>query len=101
MNAYSIVKPVITEKSLGLANTKNIYTFAVSRLATKHQIKEAVEKLFPVKVLSIRTIMNQKDLHKTGKRRLEVAGGKVKKALVTLAKGNSINLFDISESTKA
>ncbi len=101
MNAYSIVKPVITEKSLGLANAKNTYTFAVSKDSTKNQIKEAVEKLFPVKVLAVRTVMNQAVAHKTGKRRLQVAGAKVKKALVTLKKGDSINLFDISESTKA
>ena len=100
MNAYTIVKPVITEKSLSLANQKNTYTFQVSRSATKYQIKEAIEQLFPVEVVSVRTVTNQPVVKRTGKRRMQVTGGKVKKALVTLKAGNEINLFDISESIR-
>ncbi|MCB9801242.1 MAG: 50S ribosomal protein L23 [Pseudomonadales bacterium] len=100
MNAYTIVKPVITEKSLTLANEKNIYTFEVSRGANKHQIKEAVEQLFPVAVVNVRTVTNQPSIKRTGKRRMQVTGGKVKKALVTLKSGDEINLFDISESIR-
>lgn len=100
MNAYTIVKPVITEKALTLANEKNTYTFQVSRSANKHQIKEAVEALFPVQVVTVRTVTNQPAVKRTGKRRMQVTGGKVKKALVTLKKGDEINLFDISESIK-
>ncbi len=99
MNAYTIVKPIITEKSLSLANKKNTYTFQVSRSANKHQISEAIEELFPVKVVRVRTVTNQPEVKKTGKRRLLTSAGKVKKALVTLKPGDEINLFDISEST--
>lgn len=101
MNAYTIVKPVITEKALLLANEKNTYTFVVSKSANKNQIKEAVEALFPVAVVRVRTVLSQPDVRRTGKRRLQTTGGKVKKALVTLKSGDVINLFDISENTKA
>lgn len=100
MNAYTIVKPVITEKALTLANEKNTYTFQVSRSANKHQIKEAVEELFPVSVVSVRTVTNQPVVKRTGKRRMQATSGKVKKALVTLKAGDEINLFDISESIR-
>ena len=100
MNAYTIVKPVITEKALSLANQKNIYTFVVRRAANKHQIKEAVEQLFSVQVIGIRTVTNQPYVKRTGKRRMKVTGGKVKKALITLKSGDEINLFDISESIR-
>lgn len=100
MNAYTIVKPIITEKALTLANQKNTYTFQVSRSATKHQIKEAIEQLFPVQVVSIRTVSNQPEVKRTGKRRMQTTSGKVKKALVTLKAGDEINLFDISESIR-
>lgn len=98
MNPYIVIKPVITEKSLRLANTDNTYTFVVRTTASKDQIKEAVEGLYPVNVKGIRTVVNQKGTKRTGKKRLSVTTGKVKKALVTLKEGQSIDLFDISEA---
>ncbi|MBU0974552.1 50S ribosomal protein L23 [Patescibacteria group bacterium] len=97
MNPYIVVKPVITEKSLRLANTDNTYVFEVQMTSNKNQIKEAIEKLFEVKVERIRTIVNQRELKRTGKKRMMVKFGKTKKALVTLKSGQSIDLFDISE----
>jgi len=97
MNPYIVIKPVITEKSLRLANSDNTYTFVVQRTANKDQVKQAVEKLFTVEVKDIRTIVNQKGKKRTGKKRVSVTTGKVKKALVTLKEGHSIDLFDISE----
>lgn len=97
MNPYIVIKPVITEKSLRLANTTNTYTFVVQTTANKDQIKETVEKLFVVAVDSIRTIVNQKEIKRTGKRRKSVTTGKTKKALVTLKEGHAIDLFDTSE----
>jgi large subunit ribosomal protein L23 len=97
MNPYIVIKPVITEKSLRLANLDNTYTFVVQRTANKDQISEAVSKLFTVEVKGIRTITNQKGTKKTGKKRQSVTTGKVKKALVTLKDGHSIDLFDTSE----
>ena len=97
MNPYIVIKPVITEKSLRLANVDNTYTFVVQTTANKDQIKESIQKLFKVDVSSIRTVVNQKGKKRTGKRRLSVVTGKVKKALVTLKSGQTIDLFDISE----
>lgn len=97
MNPYIVIKPVITEKSLRLANVDNTYTFVVQTTANKNQIKESIEKLFSVAVASIRTVVNQKEKQRTGKRRLTVTTGKTKKALVTLKEGHSIDLFDTSE----
>jgi len=97
MNPYIVIKPVITEKSLRLANVDNTYTFVVQRTANKNQIIESIEQLFSVNVNSIRTIVNQKENKRTGKKRMAVTTGKTKKALVTLKMGQSIDLFDISE----
>ncbi len=99
MNPYIIKKPVVTEKSLALANGENIYTFEVAVDATKHQVKEAVEGLFSVNVTRIRTIINKPVPKRTGRRRQPTAQGKIKRALVTLKKGDSIALFEVSEAT--
>jgi large subunit ribosomal protein L23 len=101
MNAHILKRPVITEKTLFLANTTNAYTFEVDPTATKTQIAETVEKLFDVKVTGISTVMRGRSLQRTGKRRLRTLVPRKKKAIVTLAKGQSIALFDISEGAAA
>ncbi len=97
MNAYIVKKPVITEKTLKLASTSNVYTFEVAKTANKNQVKEAVESIFSVKVIAVNTVMRSRDFKKTGKRRLQVTMPKTKKAMVTLKAGDSINLFDIAK----
>ena len=97
MNPYTVIKPITTEKSLRLANSENTYVFKVQMTSNKNQIREAIEKLFDVNVEKIRTIVSQKKLKRTGKKRMTVRTGKTKKALVTLKSGQSIDLFDISE----
>jgi len=52
-----IIKLVTSEKAIRLLNEANTLTFIVRRDATKHQIKEAVEKLLGVKVLKVRTLI--------------------------------------------
>jgi len=79
-----ILKPVVTESSMNMM-AENKYTFLVAPEATKSQVKEAVEKLFPgTKVESVNT------MNKDGKqkRRGMVFGttAKTKKAIVTLTK---------------
>ena len=55
-SAYQIIrKPVITEKGLGVKNTRNTLVFQVAPKATKAEIKEAVQSIFKVKVDSVRT----------------------------------------------
>ena len=52
-----IIKPLVTEKSTHLQNTRNSYAFQVNAAANKHQIKNAVEKIYEVKVVDVRTIV--------------------------------------------
>ena len=85
-----LVKPVISEKSYSLLD-ENKYTFIVSPGANKTQIKQAVEAVFSVKVEAVNTINRQ------GKsRRTRFGTGKrkdTKRAIVTLAEGNRIDIF--------
>ena len=90
MKYLDIIKaPVVTEKS-ALLNEKNEYAFFVDVKANKTEIKDAIEKLFNVKVKEIRTI----NVHPR-KRRVGRYTGKTKtykKAIVTLKDGYSIEL---------
>ncbi len=87
---YDIIRsPVITEKSTA-ASEHNKLVFQVARTATKPQIKAAVETLFKVKVTSVNTLVRK---GKT-KRFRGIAGRQsdIKRAIVTLAEGNSIDV---------
>lgn len=95
MNAYLIKKPVITERSLSLAEKQNVYTFEVQMGATKGQIKALVEELFSVKVMSVNTVVRHRVKKKTGRKRMSTISPKTKKAYVKLVEGNSIDLFDV------
>ena len=90
-NYRDVIKaPIITEKSALMAN-ENKYAFKVSPKASKTQIKDAIEKIFNVKVLSINTTMSHPKKRRVGK--YTGMTNKYKKAIVKLAEGNSIN-FD-------
>ncbi len=84
-----ILRPVITEKSTLLSESNQV-VFRVARRATKPQIKEAVERLFDVKVKAVNTLVRK------GKtRRFRGFKGKlsdVKQAVVTLEEGKSIDV---------
>lgn len=95
MKTYIIRRPIITERSLALANQENTYSFEVATTATKNQIKSHIEELYGVEVIRVRTIMRQATQQRTGKRRLLSATQKTKKALVTLKTGQTISLFDV------
>jgi large subunit ribosomal protein L23 len=86
-----IVKPIVTEKGMHRSTRNNAYAFEISRLATKDDVKRAVETLFNVKVTKVAT-QNRK-----GKpRRTRFRGGVTKdwkKAIVTLDAEHKINLF--------
>lgn len=97
MNPYIVIKPVITEKSVELANKENIYTFLVDRNSNKNQISEAIGELYKVKVIDVNTVARQADTKKTGKKRQSVKVPRSKKALVKLEKGQIIELFDVSK----
>jgi large subunit ribosomal protein L23 len=85
-----IKAPVITEKSAAIATNERKYVFKVDPKANKNQIKEAVEKIFNVKVESINTVNVHPKEKKVG--RYTGLTNKYKKAIVTLTPGNKIDL---------
>ncbi len=95
IDAYILIKPVITEKSLRLAKEENIYTFKVMPRATKPQIVQAIRELYDVEVERVRTVMNQAEARRTGRKRLKATTTKTKKALVKLKEGQKIEVFDV------
>jgi large subunit ribosomal protein L23 len=84
-----IIAPVITEKAT-MASEHNKVMFKVSRTATKPQIKEAVEKLFDVKVKSVNTLIREGKV-KAFKGRIGQQSD-VKRAIVTLEEGHRIDV---------
>lgn len=100
MNPFVIKQPIITEKTLMLANVENTYTFEVAATATKKQIQEIVQNLYGVKVVSVNTVFGHNSEVRTGRKRLKTSRSKTKKALVKLEAGQSIALFDISGEGK-
>ena len=84
-----IVSPVITEKATALSEHNKV-VFRVRKDATKPQIKEAVEKLFDVKVMSVNTVLT-KGKKKVFRGRLGQRSD-VKKAIVTLEAGQTIDV---------
>jgi large subunit ribosomal protein L23 len=87
-----IVRPVVTEKSHAQLDKLGAYTFVVAKEANKIEIAQAVEKQFNVKVRDVRTMRYAGKVKRMGK----YAGRKAswKKAVVTLAPGDSIELFE-------
>ena len=86
-----IVKyPIITDKATRLLEL-NQYSFAIDNKATKVDIKAAIEYLFQVKVVSVNTFNPPQKKRRIG--RFIGTKPRYKKAIVTLAEGNSINLF--------
>ena len=88
-----IFEPVVSEKSYDLVEDSNTYTFIVDPRSNKTEIKIAIQTIFDVKVVSVNT-MNRKGKHKRtgytmGKRK------DTKRALVTLAAGDSIDVFEV------
>ena len=84
-----IKAPVITEKSQ-IAKSEGKYTFKVDPKANKLEIKEAIEKIFKVKVTSIRTLDVKPKKSRVG--RYTGLTDRYKKAIVTLAEGQTIDL---------
>lgn len=86
-----IKAPLISEKTTYLANVKNSYTFEVDKKAHKDQIRAAIEKLYNVKVVDVRTV------NVPGKPRRTRSGhkttGEWKKAVVQLHPDHKIDLF--------
>ena len=87
----TVVRPIVTEKTSAAYQAKGEYVFEVANDATKPAIKQAIEKLFGVKVTGVNT------LNRAGKRVRTRAGfghrAASKRAVVTVAEGDRIDIF--------
>jgi large subunit ribosomal protein L23 len=88
-----ILEPVVSEKSYDLIEDFNTYTFVVDPRSSKTEIKQAVQSIFGVKVERVNTINRKGKLKRTG----WVMGKRAdtKRALVTLAAGDEIDIFGV------
>jgi large subunit ribosomal protein L23 len=89
-----IIRPVITEKSSVMSGEMNQYVFEVAPTANKIQIREAVELIFDVDVTNVRTMVMPAKRGRRG-RTWYKRTTQWKKAIVTLAKGDNIELFNL------
>ena len=91
MDYYQIIKkPLHSEKSVEDRESANSYHFRVDKKANKIQIKEAIEKLFDVKILNVRTMNRGGKKRKYRNKVYKTSGWK--KAVVTLKEGDRIDL---------
>src|SRR3990172_8246092 len=97
LNVYDIIKgPLISNKAYRLGRTKNQLVFKVHPEANKPLIKDAIEKLFNVKVKELRTLIRKKPKSRGMTKRYDSTVKIVRSKIVyvTLAEGYSLNLFD-------
>jgi large subunit ribosomal protein L23 len=93
VNVHQIIRrPIVTEKSNIDREEQNVVTFAVDPRANKHEIRRAVEEIFDVSVVEVRTIRMPRKKRRLGR----FVGYKPtwKKAIVRLAEGQSIEFFE-------
>ena len=93
MHVYDVLRrPIVTEKTTDQADL-NQYTFQVDRRANKMQVKDAVETAFDVTVVSVRIVNIPAKMGRYGRSQV-VKKPAWKKAIVSLAPGNTIQLFE-------
>ena len=85
-----IIAPVVTEKTAAMAQAGKTYTFKVAKSANKTQIAQAIESAFNVKVESVRTLNTKSKAKRVG--RYTGKTKTYKKAIITLAEGQSIDI---------
>ena len=90
MHVYEILKrPIVTEKTMIATDEQNKVTFEVDMRANKLQVKDAVQTAFDVDVLDVHVLVMPAKTTRRGKQ-IRIRQAKWKKAVVTLAPGNSI-----------
>src|SRR5690349_15956656 len=94
-NKTILVKPLITEKADTLSESKSQYSFIVDKGANKIEIRKAVESLYTVNVESVNTMLipGKRKTRNTKKGVLHGRKSSYKKAVVTLATGETIDFF--------
>jgi large subunit ribosomal protein L23 len=86
-----LVRPIVTEKSTSHLGSEQTYAFEVGLAANKVQVKRAIEKFYEVSVKDVRTIVVRGKVKRFGRHHSKRSNWK--KAYVTLAEGDSINLY--------
>ncbi|MCX8027890.1 MAG: 50S ribosomal protein L23 [Thermodesulfovibrionales bacterium] len=90
---YEVIdKPLFTEKGMFLKENENKILLQVNKDANKHEIKKAVEEIFKVKVEKVSTINEPRKKKKFG--RFEGFAAQKKKAIITLKKGEKLDLIE-------
>ena len=93
MNRYDIIKrPLDTEKLDRIRDRENKFAFEIDMKANKTEVKQAIEQLFKVKVVDIKTAIVRGKFRRVGKS--EGQKSNWKKAIVTLKEGDAISLFE-------
>jgi len=90
-----IRRPVVTEKSMRMSEGDNVYTFEVDPSANKVEVRRAVEALFDVSVTKVNTMRLQGKQRRRSYRHGTGRTAERKKAIVTLAPGDSIDLVEM------
>lgn len=88
-----LIQPVVSEKSYSLANASNKYVFLVVNSATKIEIEKEVEKKYKVKVTAVNVITKPGKMKREFKSNRKFRTEDMKKAVVTLKKGDKIQEF--------
>ena len=88
---YIVKRPILTEESTILMHAKNQFVFRVDPRANKNQIRDAVEEMFKVKVVSVNTMNYDGKVVRRG--RMVGRKPRWKKAVVTLKQGDTIDLM--------
>lgn len=91
-----VVRPLITEKTIAKAG-KGQYCFEVSVDASKGAVEKAVEEMFKVDVVDVRTLLTAGKFKRVMGTRRQAKMPKWKKAIVSLKEGQSIKLFETKE----
>jgi large subunit ribosomal protein L23 len=88
-----ILAPIVSEKSYGLIE-QGVYTFRVDPRASKPEIHDAIEAIWGVKVVKVNTLNRKGKTQRTKKSNRMGSRRDTKRAIVTLAPGNEIPLFE-------
>jgi large subunit ribosomal protein L23 len=95
INLYDVlIRPIVSEKTNGMISDSNQYVFEVAPNANKRQIREAVEIIFEKKVVAVNTMIVPAKRGMRG-RHAYIRSQEWKKAIVTLAEGEKIDLFEV------
>ena len=87
-----LLRPIITEKSTRLIDDENTYVFQVGLSANKIQVKRAIEALYGVSVVDVRTLRMRGKVKRFGRHYGKRSNWK--KAYITLAEGDALNIFE-------